>query len=337
VGSRGVGISTGIGPFGAYQHLGGGRARSSSSQRAAYERQLRQQARLEELQAVSELMTAFVETHANAHREQFTAAERPIAAERRAPDIKALRREERKRALHGISIFKRSQRRAARASATDIAEQRAADHVRDAQLERAEEQRQLDAAWQALLDREPEAVLVTLEAAFADNDAPAAAIDCESDSVSLVVRMPGIDDIVPERQPDLTPTGRPTAKRLTKTERNHLYGGAVLAHSLVTVKEAFAVAPTIEHATLLALVDTARGLRPVYAGEFERGTLASCDWTQSAPSIAQRFPALLNMKGRTDEPGCLPLGGEPALLEVAETVAAALEVTLEPAARKQPT
>jgi hypothetical protein len=335
VGTRGVGVSTGIGPFGAYQHLGG-RSRSYSSQRTAYERDLRQQARLEEVQGVANLMIAFTATHGDAHQHQFSLAERPIAPERESPDLNALEREERDRQLAGISVFKRKQRLDARASAERSAQQRAAEQRSLADAERADEQQQLDAAWQALLARDPEAVLATLEAAFADNDAPAAAIDCDGDGVSLVVRILPVDAIVPERVPTTTPTGRPTARRLNKTERNQLYSMAVLAHSLVTVKEALAVAPTIQRATVIAFTDGPRGLRPVYVGEFNRAGLDACNWGLDSVEIALQFPVLMNMTGRTNELGCLPLADEPSLLDVAEKVAAGLEVALDPTARNRP-
>lgn len=57
----------------------------------------------------------------------------------------------------------------------------------------------------------------------------------------MVVVLEGIDAL-PERVPGLTPSGRPTLRKLTKTNRNELYLHWMASNVLATVREALAVA-----------------------------------------------------------------------------------------------
>lgn len=90
---------------------------------------------------------------------------------------------------------------------------------------------------------EPDVAIAALERAFADNEAPAAPIDCEGDRTTVVMEFQPREAIVPERKPARTPTGKPTLKKRTKTEINRLYLEALGSNVLATVKETFAVAP----------------------------------------------------------------------------------------------
>ena len=98
----------------------------------------------------------------------------------------------------------------------------------------------LDEEWERY---EPDVAIAALERAFADNEAPAAPIDCEGDRTTVVMEFQSREAIVPERKPARTPTGKPTLKKRTKTEINRLYLEALGSNVLATVKETFAVAP----------------------------------------------------------------------------------------------
>jgi hypothetical protein len=140
----------------------------------------------------------------------------PVAPAPEAVDADAIRSVERGADLEGISVFKRTERRAARERAdmaarrhvaeeqerlTEIAAQAqeapdvswtelqtrrvkldadiASETARQrdkAQGEAREQQKQLDAAWDSLQRNEPETVIASLEQAFADNEAPASPV-----------------------------------------------------------------------------------------------------------------------------------------------------------------
>jgi hypothetical protein len=335
VGSRGVGVSTGVGPFSAYGHSGGGRRTTQGVSRTAYERQFRQQARAEQVQDALDLVNAFQESYLHVHRQRFSLANAPEARPAQPVDERAMLTQARKKSRTGISFWRRSDRRAAREKAEVATRHDASTIAAAREEERRVIQSEMNATWDDLLANHRDTVLAALEAAFADNEAPAAAVDCEGSTISVAMSMPERDDIVPDVQPTVTLTGRPTVKALTKTARNHLFLGAVLSHALVTAKEAFAVAPALETVLLLALVNTDGTLRPVYVAAYTRDDFDRVDWTNdNAVEIAGPLGGLTRMKGRTDELGCLPLGDDPEILLVAKQVAEGLGVPLDPNAAK---
>ena len=148
-------------------------------------------------------------------------------------------------------------------------ERKARDAKRDA------EQAQLDEQWDLLQSNDPEVTITALEQAFADNEAPAAPIDCEGERTTVVMQFPSPEAIVPERKPARTPTGKPTLKKRTKTEINALYLQALGSNALATVKEALAVAPGTQVVQMLVIRHEtdkkhAGELAAIYVGEFER-------------------------------------------------------------------
>ena len=79
----------------------------------------------------------------------------------------------------------------------------AAERSRRAEL-RASEQAELAREWERLQANDPEVTLAALEQAFADNEAPAAAIDCEGDHTTVVMQFVGPEAIIPEKKPSRT-------------------------------------------------------------------------------------------------------------------------------------
>ena len=338
VGAGRTGVSTGLGPFGAYTSLGGGRraAPRRGVSVAAQERALRQADRMQRVEAALELDQAFLNDFLTVHRQSFDVAQRPIASPAQPVDVRALRREQRVAALKGVSVLKRAERKAAKRGADERAEALAADEAQRNEAATVEQQRQLDEWWGRLIANDEEAVLITLEAAFEDNDAPAAAVGCDDDSVSLLMRFPPVDRVVPESKADVTPTGRPTIKKRTKTERNDLYLAAVMSHALVTVKEAFAVAPGLTEARILAIIDHDHILVPYVYARFEQRDLANVDWQNLYPeeiTIAVAKDGLVGNKGRAKDPAALHLSGQPELLQAVDEIAEQLGAQVDPACR----
>ncbi|MDQ3318430.1 MAG: hypothetical protein M3522_14005, partial [Actinomycetota bacterium] len=140
-----------------------------------------------------------------------------------------------------MSILKRAERKAARERARLAADEEIAERLRQSEVERAAQQREIDAAWQRLVAGDPETVLGALEAAFEDNEFPAAALDATKDHVYLLVTLPPPYGLVPERTLGETATGNLTIKKRTKTERNSIYMMILISAMAATAKEAFAV------------------------------------------------------------------------------------------------
>jgi hypothetical protein len=334
VGAGRTGVSTGLGPFGAYTSLRGGRraAPRRGVSVAAQERAVRQAERLKRVEATLELDRAFVDDFLTVHRQSFDVAQRPIAPPATPVDVRAHRREQRAAALKGVSVLKRAERKAAKAQADERAEAMAAEDALRNETAAAEQQQQLDDWWTRLVANDEEAVLMTLHASE-DNDASAAAVvGCDGGSVSPLMRFPPVDSVLPESKADVTPTGRPTIKKRTKTERNDLYLAAVMSHALVTVKEAFAVAPALEEARILAIIDHDHVLVAFVYARFEQRDLANVDWQNLYPeeiTVAVAKDGVVSSK----DPSALRLGGQPELLQAVEQIAEQLGAQLDPACR----
>jgi hypothetical protein len=181
------------------------------------------------------------------------------------------------------------------------------------------------------MGNESEAVLGAIEAAFADNEAPAAAVDVQGARVTLLMMAPD-PTLVPERKPAVTPTGRPTLKKRARAESNDLYISAVASYALATVKEALAVAPGLQEASIIVLRrEQSAGLGDdklvaLFAGRFPRALLNGARWDaiDLARVLDEVSDALLKRRGRTNELVPLDLDDEPDLAEVVGQVQQAL-------------
>jgi len=249
-------------------------------------------------------------------------------------DEGALRRARREQARRGVPIWRFADRRAARRRADARAAHDAeAERLRRGRV-RAEGERELDRAWQAFLAGDEEAVLAALEAAFEDNQAPAAAVGFAAGALSVIVRFPQVDGLIPERYAATTPTGRPTIKKRTKTGRHEMYLLALCSCVLATVKETFAAAPAVQSVNLVAVWDDAgdRMLTPIFCGTFARETFRDVDWSRDAHEILLEVAprSVLEVTGRTMQPRPLKLAGEPELRQSVEAIGAQLGLHLDP-------
>ncbi|MDQ3895947.1 MAG: hypothetical protein M3326_01645 [Actinomycetota bacterium] len=147
-------------------------------------------------------LLAIFEQILNVHRAEFAPANRPVAPQP-VVDEGAIRSKHEKEALAGLSVFKRSERAAAKQRAVEAAEREISREKARLGAERTQLQAQLDYAWERLCANDSDVVLATLEEAFEDNEAPAAAVGVNDDEVALVVLVPG-SEVVPEQTPSTT-------------------------------------------------------------------------------------------------------------------------------------
>ncbi len=195
------------------------------------------------------------------------------------------------------------------------------------EAERQAEQARLDEEWEHLCRNEPDVAIAALESAFADNEAPAAPIDCEGERTTVVMEFQSPEAIVPERKPARTPTGKPTLKKRTKTEINRLYLEALGSNVLATVKEAFAVAPGTQVVQLLVIRREVDGkhageLAAIYLGEFDRAHYEGASSSRDPAEALTRAPeAVLELKGRAGQVAPIDLSDEDGLATVLDQVA----------------
>lgn len=327
IGSHGVGVSTGAGPISLYKHLGGSR-RSYPSSMAAYERQVRQARQAEELARLARQLEEML----SVHRQAFAPANPPVAPPAAPVDTDAIERRHRKEALRTIPLLRLSERRAAKERARASAPEEAASEGARLERERDAAQRLLDEAWRRLLANDPDTVLQTLAEAFADNRAPAVPVDCQDARATVLLVLDGMET-VPERVPYLTPTGRPSSRKLPKTERNELYLGWLSSNLLATVREALAVCPGLSAVTVAVLrrepMDPfgERSLSAVYAGTISRAMCERIVWDapEALDAIFYAEGLLVKLKGRTRETVPLDLTDRPDLARVVGEVRYALQ------------
>lgn len=317
VGSGGVGFSTGAGPVGFYTSLGGGgrtrRPQVASQQRqlAAAQRQYAAQRREAEARHIAEILDRLL----NLHRQAFPVATAPIAPEPAAPDGATIRRRQRASHLQGVGFwqFKARAQAKARADAAADGEIRAA--LAQLAEQRARWQLSLNEWWAALQRNDADTVIDTLERVFEDNEAPAAAVGVDAGLVSLVVLAP-VADLIPERIPATTPTGRLSFRKLTGTERAALYRTLLFAHVLLTVREAFATAPGLTGARIAVVARSTVGTGCLMAVQFARADLDRVAW-QSADAdsiVGQAGTDLrINPRGRTRDLQPLDVSADPDL------------------------
>ncbi len=195
---------------------------------------------------------------------------------------------------------------------------------------RASEQQALDDEWQKLNANDPSVTLNVLEEAFADNEAPAAAINCDGNRTTVVMQFVSPEAIVPERKPSRTPTGKRTLKKRTKTEINSLYLEALASNVLATVKETLAVAPGTDVVQMLVVRrETDKKytgeLTAIYVGEFDRASYAGASGArESRRALELATESVLNLKGKTETVTPIDLTGEEDLLSVLAEVESGL-------------
>lgn len=312
-----TGVSTGAGPFTYYTS-------GSSSRRSGYsggptKSEIARAEKIEEGARLRDEILRIIEIH----RVSFPPIEKPSVPAPAEPTLAPYLKQRKQQALRGISIFKRKERKQAIERATELAEQDLMSEKERLAALHAENMEKVEADWNLLLENDPETVIATVDAAFEDNDAPAAPVNVEGGTLSLAVLVPGVD-AVPERKPAVTPSGNPTVKKMTKAERSDLYGTLISGHLLATIKEALAVAPSI---TAVEAVVVRRGTDDIYgqrrmeallAGRYERSDLNRVRWDDVLPIDVVEEAAtdlLWEVKGRPPQLQPLDLDEEPQLKE----------------------
>ena len=175
-------------------------------------------------------------------RERFTPVERPIIAAPDPVDPHSFELDEWKRRRSGVPFWQLRLRKQLRAECADTGR----IHAGRAYAELLEQQRvlqsQSDAWWHSLLSGDPIVLEGVLTAAFADNAAPVSVLDARGDTAVLAVLLPGAD-VLPDKKPHVTPTGKLSVRKWTKSELNEAYADLLGAHALATIREAWSVAP----------------------------------------------------------------------------------------------
>ncbi|MEV6925799.1 DUF4236 domain-containing protein [Dactylosporangium sp. NPDC051485] len=330
-------VSTGVGPFGYSTTVGGGRRsgggrRGATSAQAAYQRQLatqqRQLAQAEKEATAQRLADAFLRI-LGLHRVDFPPAQRPVAPEPAAPNRAEVYAHFEKHALAGIGILKRAERAAAKQRAAASADAEVHRRWQELKAQQAQWQRALDHYWELLCRNDPGAVLQSLAQAFEDNEAASAAVGVDGAEVSLVLLVPPASHVIPEQMPSRTAAGNVSLKKLAQAARADFYKQFVSGQVLVTLREAFAVAPGLGSARVVVLRNDGRDVygRPampcIGAFGITREALRGIRWNDAdAVDIlnAAAREKLVNQQGRSKELGPVDLSTEPEIVSLIKVV-----------------
>jgi hypothetical protein len=322
VGGGRTGFSTGVGPVSFYTSGGSTRRTSSSPGRSPSIASLQRQAAAAQKAEEAQRLAAIFREILSVHQQEFPPAQRPVAPPPALPDEGKIRSQHERLALQGIGLFKRAERTAAKKRAAATAASDFAALKRQAEVDAAQAQTALDQQWQQLLGNDPDTVIATLAEAFEDNEAPSAPIGVVGDEVSLVVLAPA-ESAVPERMPGTTQAGNLTLRKLPKGERASLYTLLVAGHVVVTLREAFAVAPGIHAARVVALRNggpdaygNAR-LECIMAGRWTRAAFSGVRWQEAdAATILQDTASELTANVRRSQLLPIDLAKEPEIVRV---------------------
>ncbi|MGK5682369.1 hypothetical protein [Actinoplanes sp. URMC 104] len=256
----------------------------------------------------------------NLHRVEFPPARRPVAPAPPPVDRAAILAHYEQQMLGGIGLFKRAERAAAREQAVLLAEAEADRQAQRLRAQQAQWQRDLDVQWELLADNDPDTVLATLAEAFEDNEAPAAAVGVNGAVVSLVLLVPPATEAVPEQVAARTSAGNISLRKITATDRATYYAHFVFGQVLVTLREAFAIAPGLYSARVVVLRDAGRDAygRPVVpclgALTVTRASLTGIRWEEADAEriiAAVASGALFRRTGRMKELSPIDLSREP--------------------------
>lgn len=326
VGSGRTRISTGIGPITVSTPLNEGlRSRTSASQTASAisarpRRSTVAQLQVQDRAAQRAQQVADVAAHERAltslHLSTFRDATRqevPVPQAPTASTVDAVRDELARAACDGLAWWRRAPRRQAKAWAAQTAPVEAQRRFTGALIAAQQEQAAMDIAWAALRNHEAYAVVAAVDEAFADNASDATCVDADIDPdtghryVTAVVAYGGVE-LVSEYRPDVTPGGKATLRKRTKTDRNAVYATSMASTALATAKEALAVAVAADQVRVLVVREASRGgVEPVFAAIFNRSALRGVDWRSVDPltlAMAAQSATMVR-KGSTGEVAAL--------------------------------
>ncbi len=342
-GAGGTGISTGAGPFTYYAPLHGSKGRPSTSrstraltaaQRSPSGATPAQQQKAAQAKESADAISAILDLH----RATFPTATAPVASPPQTPTYEQVLARHTQAATAGVGWFHRHERAEAITRATASAQAEFAGIQADAKRRQDDEQRRLDEWWKQLLANEPHHVMWAIQHAFEDNEAAAAPTGVQGSTASLVVHVPGTD-VLPDRMPGTTAAGNLSLRQMTKRQRADLYLLMVCGYALVTVKEAFAVAPGITEVAIVAVrrgpvnAYGARHTEVIAALRFERQALVGIQWqTADAAQIVNDAAKerILERRGAAGELVPVDLDAHPDIKAVLGAID--LEEEPEPAA-----
>ncbi len=284
---RSLRAADGLAPVSFYAALGGGFHGAIGNGRpgrgmstGAYLRKVAAKDRLagaaQRLQHARDIADDFVDV-LNQYRGDFRPASAPVVPAPAQPDRIAIARDCHEAAFKGIGVFQRSARTKAERRAAECTEAEVHRQWDAACVVQAEWQSYFNTRWEQLRVNTLDVVIDALDEAYEHNETPSAAVGVDGDEVSLVVLAPALDNAVPEQIAVGTPDAGRSLQTLDEPGRTVYYQHFVCGLVVAAVREAFAVAPSLQSARVAVLRDPST-THCLLAARFERAWLSAVDW-----------------------------------------------------------
>lgn len=341
-------ISSGVGPVtvwangGGRRRSGSGKGRSHGPTAAQLQRQAtaiaRAQAVEDKLARIRELVDLQREL-VSAHLEQFSDNVRPVVDPPNWVRPDQYRSQAEQRHLEGVGRFDRAGREAARRKAAVEAEQAAAGYNSHLQSEHNALQAQADRWWAALTANDEATVIDTVNAAFADNASAAAALSVDNAALTVLMIQPTAEELG-DQKATLTPGGKPTIARMTKTEQRQLWTACTLSRAIATIAEAFSVAPGIQRVNIAVVspqFPTAKTYNLIVAGEAQRRYFCGAQWpSQVGPADLARGGNFVADVDRFGALTAIPTANDPRLRALIDGVNGVIDHDDTPSSSLEP-
>jgi hypothetical protein len=216
----------------------------STSQGAGYYVGEREAVGIESHNLIQELMKV--------ERERFQEISRPIIAPQEPVSSKPFYAAEMTRRRGEYKFYQFAQKKIVSQESWKVADAQANARFLELDKERDFEQAKADAWWALLNEGESQVLADALKLAFSDNQAPVIIQRAQGPEAYLVLVLPDIE-VLPEKRMNITPTGRVSSKKWTIAEKNEVYGQLLGAHLIATIREAWAVAPSLKQIRIVGI------------------------------------------------------------------------------------
>ena len=247
----------------------------------------------------------------SAHHAVFPRAQRPLVAGSPALTPEDAKQAREAALIAAAGIQRRRERRSVRTAGSRakldpgsapvkafLAAGRIAARVRDGYAQAA-----ADSTWRGLEAHDATAVIAALEASFADSAADCTCIDAgrvgpdRRAYVTVVLRVPG-PEIVPDRGPGVSATGRPMLRRRTAGQREETYRAILASATLGAVNHVLGAAIATDDVNVVLV----------------RPALPSATDLQSGGSRQPRFEGLHVARLSREEVTLRPVDADPVAL-----------------------
>jgi hypothetical protein len=185
-------------------------------------------------------------------RERFQNVSRPVIADPLQVPSKPFYDLEMKRRRSEFKIYQLAIKKKISQDSWIVAEKQAKAKYELDLRTRDSEQVKADHWWNLLSQGDEKVLTEALKLAFSDNQAPVIIDRAKGSEAEFQLLLPDIN-VLPEKRMNITPTGRISSKKWTVAEKNEVYGQLLGAHLIATLREAWAVAPSLKQIRIIGI------------------------------------------------------------------------------------